>query len=209
MIYNEDKFLEKLLNLHDEDFANYLLREDLLYYQIKNKDEIIKKSLETGFEIAEKLKKESFNFDNFISEFNFEITEEATANEFNFYELAAFEEPNKIIFFKDNINRIKKEIEKEIDIIKKLDVKKIILAHELYHKLEEIYKLYTDSVYISYIKFKFINKKSKILSASEIGAMSFAKNILDMKINPLIINYLLARTYNKEKIIYDKIVKGR
>lgn len=205
----KDKLLENLLTLKTEDFASYLLREDLLYSQIKNREEIIKKSINTGFNIAEDLKsKKYFNFCDLILKYKFKISEENTKNEFNFYELAAFEEPNKIILFKDNIEKLEEEIKLE-NSLKELEAKNIILAHELYHKLEEEYKLYTDEVYITYKKLKFINKKRKLLSPSEIGAMAFSKNILNLKINPLIINYLLARSYNKKEIIYKKMTRGQ
>lgn len=205
----KDKLLNELLSIPDYQFGKYLLKEDYLYDQIQEKEEIIEESIKTGIEISEKIKADSnMNFDKLLNKLDCKISYEETKNEFNFFELAAFEEPNTIIFYRENLERIDREIEREnMDTLKKLDAKKVILAHEIYHKLEEIYHLYTDNVFISYTKLGFIKKKVKLSSPSEIGAMAFAKNILNLKVNPLIINYLLAKSYNKEEVIYNKIIK--
>lgn len=94
-----------------------------------------------------------------------------------------------------------------LPIFEEIKIEDIILAHELYHKIEEDEKLFTDRVYITYKKMGFISKKVKLKASSEIGAMAFAKSFLDLGFNPLIINYLLAKAFDKEEILYRKIYK--
>ena len=53
----------------------------------------------------------------------------------------------------------------------------------------------------------FITKKVKLKASSEIGAMAFAKSFLALEFNPLIINYLLAKAFGRQEILYRKIYK--
>lgn len=203
----EDKKLDNLISLSDESFAKYLLREDLFYGKIENKAKIIRESLELGRKVGRD-KKNIFSDINQLRDFyDLEIKYKEDKSEFGYYELAYFED-DKIIFNDENIRKIEDMASlNNLPIFEEIKIIDIILAHELYHKIEEEDKLPTDRVYITYKKMGFITKKVKLNAPSEIGAMAFAKSFLGLEVNPLIINYLLAKAYDKEEILFRKIYK--
>lgn len=203
----EDKKLEKLISLSDETFAKYLLREDLFYGKIEDKKNIISKSLDIGRRVGKDKKNIFSDIEKLRDFYKLEIIYEEEKSDFGYYELAYFED-DKIIFNAENIRKIEDMASLiNLPIFEEIKVEDIILAHELYHKIEEEEKLPTDRVYIIYKKMGFITKKVKLKAPSEIGAMAFVKNFLGLRFNPLIINYLLAKAFDKEEILYRKIYK--
>lgn len=203
----EDKKLANLISLSDETFAQYLLREDLFYGRINNKEDIIKESLDIGRSVGDSKKDIFSDLDKLRDFYYLEIKNKEEKSDFGYYELAYFED-EKIIFNDENIRKIEDMASlNNLPIFEDIEIKDIILAHELYHKIEQVDKLPTDRVYITYKKMGFITKKVKLKAPSEIGAMAFAKSFLGLEINPLIINYLLAKAYDKEEILYRKIYK--
>ncbi|WP_308654712.1 hypothetical protein [uncultured Anaerococcus sp.] len=203
----EDRKLAELISLSDETFAQYILREDLFYEKIQDKEEIIKESLEIGQRVGEAKKDIFSDIDGLRDFYDLEIKYKEDKSEFGYYELAYFED-DKIIFNDENIRKIEDMASlNNLPIFEEIKIIDIILAHELYHKIEEEDKLPTDRVYITYKKMGFITKKVKLNAPSEIGAMAFAKSFLGLEVNPLIINYLLAKAYDKEEILFRKIYK--
>lgn len=82
----KNKLLNELLSLPDYQFGKYLLKEDYLYDQIQEKEEIIEESIKTGIEISEKIKADSnMNFDKLLNKLDCKISYEETKNEFNFF----------------------------------------------------------------------------------------------------------------------------
>lgn len=203
----EDKKLAKLISLSDETFAKYLLRDDLFYDKIENKEKIISESLELGRKVGRD-KKNIFSDINQLRDFyDFDIKYEEGKSDFGYYDLAYYED-EKIIFNIENIRKIEDMASlMNLPIFEEIKIEEIILAHELYHKIEEDERLPTDRVYITYKKMGFITRTVKLKASSEIGAMAFAKSFLDLGFNPLIINYLLAKAFDKEEILYRKIYK--
>lgn len=202
----EDKKIKSLLKLDDYSYYSYLLKADVFRDRIENKEEIIRKSVDCARLCAKELKDEKIGLSDLKNKYDLVFEEGFSQNIFNLYDLALFESPNKIIFHKDNIKILEDEMAKEEDpIFFKDSPRDIITCHEIYHKLEED-RLITDNIYISYKLFGFMNKKVKLTAPSEIGAMVFAKEFLDLDFNPVLLDYFLARAYNREEIIFNKLI---
>lgn len=202
----EDKKLKSLLKLDDYSYYLYLLKADVFRNRIENKDEIIRQSVECARLYAKELKEKELSLSDLKNKYDLVFEEGLNQNIFNLYDLAVFESPNKIIFHKDNIKILEDEIAMEEDpIFAKVSPKDIITCHEIYHKLEEN-RLITDNIYVSYKLFGFIKKKVKLTAPSEIGAMVFVKEFLSLDFNPVLLDYFLARAYNREEIIFNKLI---
>lgn len=202
----EDKKLKSLLKLEDYSYYLYLLRGDVFRDRIESKDEIIRQSIDCARLCVKEIKDQKLGLFDLKNKYDLVIEEGLSQNIFNFYDLAVFESPNKIIFHKDNIKILEDEMAKEDDqIFVNVSPKDIITCHEIFHKLEED-RLVTDNIYVSYKLFGFINKKVKLTAPSEIGAMVFAKEFLDLDFNPVLLDYFLARAYNREEIIFNKLI---
>ena len=101
----EDRKLAELISLSDETFAQYILREDLFYEKIQDKEEIIKESLEIGQRVGEAKKDIFSDIDGLRDFYDLEIKYKEEKSDFGHYELAYFED-NKIIFNTENISKI-------------------------------------------------------------------------------------------------------
>lgn len=202
----EDKKLKSLLKLDDYSYYLYLLKADVFRDRIEAKDEIIRQSVECARLCAKDLKEKKLSLSDLENKYDLVFEEGSSQNIFNLYDLAVFESPNKIIFHKDNIKILEDEMAREEDpIFTKVSPKDIITYHEIYHKLEEN-RLITDNIYVSYKLLGFVKKKVKLKAPSEIGAMVFAKEFLDLNYNPILLDYFLARANNREEIIFNKLI---
>ncbi|MDD7306456.1 MAG: hypothetical protein PUG67_07685 [Peptoniphilaceae bacterium] len=207
-----DNKLKKLLEIDDYYLYRMLLKEDFLYDKISDEASLIEKSASSGINEAKSLLKsrKRINIDKLALDFGLKYKMMPSDNAFSYFKLAEFQEPDTIIFFWENIKKADDELRKiKTDIFGNVKIKDIIVAHEVYHEIEFKNKnLYTNNAYVSYKKMFLFNKKSKIKTSSEIGAMAFAKVLLKLNINPILINYFLSMAYGKEDIVYEKIMKA-
>jgi len=91
------------------------------------------------------------------------------------------------------------------------DVTDVAIAHELYHFIECTQEdLYTNQKLLQLWKLGTYGKTSKVVSVSEIGAMAFAKRLLNLSYCPFILDVLMLYVRNKRmgKSLYDSIVKN-
>ncbi|MDY3005970.1 hypothetical protein [Anaerococcus porci] len=193
--------IKDILLIDDKTFALFLLDQDFLSRKIKNKKEIIRKSMECGFSFANKYK--SYSIKDLLERFNLKVVEDCGSENFSYYELAFFEKPNQIHLCKNNIKKVEDKI---ISLGLNINVEDIVLAHEIFHKIEQENKyVYTDNIYIESFKLGPIKKKNKLKSSSEIGAMAFSKEFLSLSFNPVLIDYFLSLAFNKENVFLKKI----
>lgn len=193
-------------NIEDICYGLYSFKKDPLKnkYSVFDKISLIKKAQECGIEYAKKLKKKYKNMDifNVINDLkiNFNsISEENTGYQVIF---AQFTEPNKIEVYKKHLRITKEKFVKEGIIFKySNELEKILIAHELFHFLE-----YNDSEKIFTKQYKcklwnFFNlyeHKSSLICLSEIAAMSFSKELLELDFNPFMLDILMVYPYNEK-----------
>lgn len=196
-----------MLALPDEIYAKYLLKQDVQNKKNIDEHDLVYKSIECGKLFAKNYK--NLTIKDLLEEFDLKISYEEGSSSFLFYELAYFEEPNKIVLCDNNINLVKEQA-KDINDFKNVNIEDIIISHEIFHKIEEVNdNIYTNNVEIQTFRIGTIKKYRKIKSTSEIGAMAFSKELLGLDFNPLIISYLLALACGKEKVIYEKIYRSK
>lgn len=193
--------IKKLKGIDDKIYAFYLLSKDRLFGKISNKNELIEKSIKAGFSFANFYK--GLSIDDLLKKFDLNLQKREGNESFSYYELAFFEYPNNIVICPNNIKKIKDQAKNY-----KLDMKlaDIILAHEIYHKIEEENEdIFTDNTYVDYFKIGPFSKKTKIKSLSEIGAMAFSKKFLGLDFNPLLVDFLFYDYYGKGSIFIEKL----
>jgi len=80
------------------------------------------------------------------------------------------------------------------------EVRALLLAHELFHHVEELYKdeIYSRTVTIRLWKLFFIKWDSTVRAVGEIAAMSFAKALTGAGFSPFLLDVLLLFGYNQE-----------
>lgn len=203
--------IENLLTIKEEEFAYYSLSYDTLYHKFNHKQKFyyIKNSIECGKEEAYKLKKTYKNINDILDSFNLKIEKVDTFIEYNGNLIfAQYISPDNIKISMDCINKADKII-KEYKLepyFFDTSLINLLLAHELFHKIEYSKRktIYTQTEKIQ-LWIKPFSNKSKIMQLSEIAAMSFVKNILDLKYSPYLMDYLFIYCYNKDMCfkLYD------
>jgi len=109
---------------------------------------------------------------------------------------AVYEEPNIIKISSGLVKDAKNLIVSEqlVDIIDPNVIEDILIAHELYHMLESVNEknIYTRKCYFITRRWP-LKKRVRLLFASELGAMAFAKEWLSLSYHPCVLDILLTQ----------------
>ena len=208
----EDKLIQ-LFNMDDTIYGLYATYEDPISGKIDdtNREEIIQTSLKVGRDLADKVLEESPNKSvaDRIEAHNIELVIEEDKENTKFVYFGTYEHKGPITLFKGNISKSERLLKKEeVDWLSVDKVSDIVLAHELFHFYEDEYPdLYTNTKEINLWKLGPYQHKSKLICPSEIAAMSFTKQLLNLDFNPGAINYLLYSSIDKKtgEAFYEKI----
>lgn len=126
---------------------------------------------------------------------------------------AEFREPNKIRIFKDAVRRsdtVRNIPEVTAWLTEQLDVERVLLAHEIFHYVEEIYKkeIFTKKEKIRLWSIGPLHNDSTIPSLGEIAAMAFAKELMGMDYAPYVLDVVLVYGYAPEEAnaLYEEIL---
>ncbi|NLM68537.1 MAG: hypothetical protein GX177_00850 [Firmicutes bacterium] len=202
--------------LSEQDFAYYRISQDPIKGRIPagEAEEIIMCSIRCGRSEAEKLRDRSGStgVDEIAKDLGIivEHREEQSALDYVYFGL--FEAPNKIVIYDNNIEKAAAVL--EVLNISSLqgDFPEIVLAHEIFHFLEEQDQtLYTNTKIIDLWSLgRWYTHSSKLICASEIAAMSFAKTLLDLQFDPNILDYVFLAAYDFQKAdkVFQKMTKG-
>ncbi|MGG5369871.1 hypothetical protein [Enterococcus sp. AZ196] len=181
----------ELLKLSEEKYAAYLLSQDLLYKKIPENQhsKLLNQSIACGkaaardltvADLREYCQQQAIEIDYF--------SENLKAENFRFV-LAEFQLPNRIRINQSLLEAAEPFLA-ELDFLKDQRVDEILLAHELYHYIENQQQLFTTQKQLSYRAGPF-KKSARVHSLSEIAAMSFAKELLGLNFSPILLNIVL------------------
>lgn len=123
---------------------------------------------------------------------------------------AQFVEPDEITIFTDCVDKaVKLEKEYECGLLQREKLTNTLLAHELFHAVEEQHakEIYTRTEKVELWRKPFSNK-STISCLSEIAAMAFAAELLNLQVSPYMLDVLLVYSYDKNAAwgLYDEIM---
>lgn len=197
-----------LANLDNKVFAKYAydkepLRGKLSFDDYYNNYYLI--AQEEGKKVANDFKGKSV--DDLILELDGKVTFQEMQGGEQIYNFAMFTEPNEIIVYKQNAEESQEIVDAVDDErYKGIKIKDTILAHEAFHMLESRYKdLFIYKPHIKLWKFFKYENISKLVSLEEVAAMSFAKELLDMRINPYCLDVVMcmSRAPERAKKLYN------
>lgn len=127
---------------------------------------------------------------------------------------AEFREPDKIWIYMDAVKKAKRFLAKtEISEIfgGQLDVVRVLLAHELFHAVEEKYKkvIFTKTEKLRLWSVGFLHNDSQIMILGEIAAMAFAAALTGLTFSPYVLDVFLVYGYSPEEAsgLYEEIMK--
>ncbi|MDF2819763.1 MAG: hypothetical protein K0R15_204 [Clostridiales bacterium] len=195
----------KLLELDDMEWGNYAFSRDPLGHKIpkEEKNEMILLANQCGAEQAKKLialygRKDIKEYAKMLG---VQVTYADSDGADNYIVFARFNYPNKVTIFSGNVKKIEKLIdENEMrELLGFVDVEAMLLAHELYHFVEEQNETYTKTKKIQLWKLGPIRYKSHLIALSEIAAMSFARELLNLDYNPYLFDGIMLYPHDTKK----------
>lgn len=207
--------LTNLLETSDETFAKYILKQDMLYNKVNQKEflSLIHRAMDCGKEVAKQINYNAKKVDDYLSFMNIqveEINEEITSD---FICFGTYTPPNKITVYNANTKKVQSIIDgKKFPELVGTPCIDVIKAHELFHHIEVNDKtLFVNKYKITLWKVFGYTHKSRLTSLAEIAAMSFAKELLQLEYNPTALNVILLYPYHPEEalIIYHDIISNR
>ena len=125
-----------------------------------------------------------------------------------------FYEPNSIRIYMDAVQKAKMVMEEEgipVVLPKNLEIQDILLAHELFHFIEEQYRkeIFTRREKVKLWSIGVFHYTSSVVALSEIAAMAFAKELCGLTYLPYVLDVFLVYVYSKNEAygLYDEIIK--
>lgn len=212
-----EMILEDLLPIPPLEWFDYVFGREPLSGKINEEQRrrYMREAWECGCEYAERIKTEYGSDDpgTIAKAMGMEVSYPTLPDKTDRILFAEFREPNKIKIFMDAVKKADKYLAKpEIQTIFKcqVNVSKILLAHELFHAVEEKYskEIYTKTERIRLWSIGFIHNDSQIIVLSEIAAMAFAATLTKFPYSPYILDVFLVYGYSPEEAsgLYDEIM---
>lgn len=126
---------------------------------------------------------------------------------------AEYRIPDKICIYMDAVKKGEKLLENP-KILKLLaegfDISRLLLAHELFHHVEEQYKneIFTKTEKVRLWSLGFLHNDSNVIALSEIGAMGFAQEIMGIAYSPYVMDVFLVYGYSPEEAggLYEEMM---
>ena len=207
-----DEMVQNLIKVDDISWGMYAFSRDLLRnrFSYNEKRILIPKAIECGKkkarEIAEKYGTANAKELAAMLGVNVEYVEQGqTVDRILF---ALFTPPNNIEIMKEPVKRalVSKEVSR---IVTENDIELLILAHEIFHFLEEEDKeIFTRNEKIELWRFFGYKHRSAIRALSEIAATYFAKELNATKYHPFLLDVILYYSYNEigSEKLYSEII---
>lgn len=209
------EMLENITKISDESWGRYGFRREPLKGKFNDEArlDLIKKSNECGKICAEKTRSQYGNISVYKIAEKMGLTVEYPdrPNGGSHIIFAQFVEPKSITIYKDSVNKAIDLIEKEnlSDLFNNVNVEEILLAHEIFHFIEENDdSLFTKSEKIRLWKIGPIKNDSGIVCLGEIAGMAYAKELLKLNYSPYILDVFLVYLYNIQAgyMLYQEIM---
>lgn len=207
------KMVQTLSRMTEEEWGIYAFSREPLEGKFgrKEKIEYTKKAAACGREWANKISKEYGTKDPGIlaERMGLQVKMPSLPVGGGHVIFAQFVQPDEITIFTKCLDQGEKiQKESECSLLERNTLKNILLAHELFHAVEERHEeeIFTRTEKIELWRKPFSNRSS-IVCLSEIAGMEFARELMNLSVSPYILDVLLVYAFDKEKAwgLYDEI----
>lgn len=128
---------------------------------------------------------------------------------------AQYQEPDQILINREVITQAENFVKNPevTDVLSQgFKITDLILAHELYHHVEELYQdeIFTQNEKVRLWSLGPFHNDSKIIALSEIAAMSFARELTQTSYSPYLMDILLMYGYSSSEAVklYREMLKS-
>ena len=212
-----EDMMRDLVEIEPVDWYKYVFSREPLNgkFDDEQRKKWMQQSIACGQEYAEKMKKEygTDNPETIAKQMGMEVSYPSYPDKTDRVLFAEFREPNKIKIYMDAVRKAKRYLSKpEIQGVFRgqLNVSRVLLAHELFHAVEEKYKkvIFTKTERIRLWSLGFLHNDSQIMILGEIAAMSFAAALTGLTFSPYVLDVFLVYGYSPEEAsgLYEEIM---
>lgn len=209
--------LRDLIAVPPEEWYRYAFSREPLNGRLKDeqRQEWMKRAIAFGREYAEKICRcyDSRDSETIAKAMGMQVMYPAFPEKTDRVLFAEFREPNNISIYMDAVKRAKKLTDRpEIAslLTEKLNISRILLAHELFHSVEESCKqeIFTKTEKIRLWSLGPLHNDSTLIALSEIAAMSFAAQMTGLPYSPYMLDMFLVYGYSPEEAcgLYEEMM---
>lgn len=196
-------WVSELLQLTDLDWVRYAFLSEPLVNRISNekRNQYSQETTRDAIRLAQDIRRQfgDVSTEQLLKRLNINYLVKSAQGGGGFSMFACFEEPNTITVFKDNADATDKLIDENglREVLGNIKTVDVLISHELYHFLE----FTREDVYSAQQKMKVwqigpFKNVSRIKCLGEIGAMSFARELLGLTYSPNIFNVMMLYAQN-------------
>lgn len=212
-----ETMVKDLSDIEPVDWCNYAFSREPLNGKFKEdqRREWMKKSLACGREYARKICGELKTRDPQVlaAAMGMDISYPDFPEKTDRVLFAEYRVPNKICIYMDAVKKGRQFLKKPViaDILAAgSDISSLLLAHELFHCVEEQYKqeIFTKTEKVRLWSLGFLHNDSNVIALSEIAAMGFAQEIMGITYSPYVLDVLLVYGYSPEEAsgLYEEMM---
>lgn len=199
-----ERMIEMLMELDDLQWGLYILSQEIWYKKIPSERRkiIVIDSQAAGKEAADKIiiELKTRNINKITEHFHIRQETFESLEQSNIHIFAQYIEPDIIRVNKKYIEAARNKIADICPKYKDTICDDIFLAHELFHLMEYLNPgLKTNNMKATYLKLGGFCWNRRLLMPSEIAAMTFAKELLQLSYNPQILDVLLLYAVSQKK----------
>lgn len=196
-------WVSELLQLTDEDWWRYAFLSEPLANRIslEMRCQYSQDSTRCAVKLARDIKQlhGDTSIELLTKLLNVSLVEKPAQEGGGFSMFACFEEPNTITIFRDNADATDKLIDENRlwEVIGNVKTSDLLISHELYHYLEFTRDdVFSAQQHIKVWQIGPFKNVSRIKCLGEIGAMSFARELLGLTYSPNIFNVMMLYAQN-------------
>lgn len=210
--------LEDLVQLDDVSWGKYAFSREPLKnkFSEEQKSELTLKSIACGVEYAQKYVEKYGKADpsRLADKMGMNVQYPEMPQNTDRVLFAEYKAPNNINIFMDGVKKAYETLKEpgvEAALGEGLNVSKTLLAHELFHFVEEenAKTIFTHTEKVELWAPKPLHNRSGIAVLGEIAAMAFAKELVGLSFSPYVMDVLLVYGYNPEEAsgLYEEIME--
>lgn len=213
-----DIMLEDLVQNDDVSWGRYAFSRELLNgkFNDEQRQELILKANACGVEYAKKYKSEygDINPEELADKMGINVHYPEMPQNTERVLFAEYKAPNNVYIYIDAIKKANdtlNELESKNVLGQDVDIKSILLAHELFHFVEEknAKEIFTRTEKVELWAPKPLRNRSGIDVLGEIAAMAFARELTGFPYSPYVMDVFLVYGYNPEEAsgLYEEIME--
>lgn len=212
-----EMMLEDLVQIDDVSWGKYAFSREPLNGKFDDEQRrvLTLKSIECGVEYAKKYSEKYGHSDpsRLADKMGMDVSYPEMPQNTDRVLFAEYKVPNKINIYMDAVKKAYETMEEPgvKEIMAGLNISKTLLAHELFHFVEEenAKTIFTHTEKVELWAPKPLHNRSGIGVLAEIAAMAFAREITGIKFSPYVLDVFLVYGYNPEQAsgLYEEIME--